>query len=283
MNAEEAESRDRKATREGNRQGIPPLRELGTDLAQITCLQRVVAITIPFLCVAAYFHFAVMESWPAAVLALMSLSFFTYGSTSHDLVHRNLGLPRKLNDFFLSLIELLTLRSGHAYRLVHLHHHARFPHEDDLEGGGARMSLPRTLWEGPAFQFRIWLWALSQAKQDRVWIWSEGIGCLLLFATAAFLCTLTPIFLIYAVIVVMGSWVFPLVTAHIPHDPEGNGVLFQTRVFRGVLASVIALDHLYHLEHHLYPSVPHQNWPKLAKRLDPYFAKAGVQPIKLWF
>jgi beta-carotene hydroxylase len=49
------------------------------------------------------------------------------------------------------------------------------------------------------------------------------------------------------------------------------------------VVSVIALEHLYHLEHHLYPAVPHHNWPRLAKRLDPYFEAMGITPIKLWF
>jgi len=31
------------------------------------------------------------------------------------------------------------------------------------------------------------------------------------------------------------------------------------------------------LEHHLYPSIPHQNWPNLARRLDPYFARVGIK------
>jgi beta-carotene hydroxylase len=59
--------------------------------------------------------------------------------------------------------------------------------------------------------------------------------------------------------------------------------LQQTRVFRGKVASLIAFEHLYHLEHHLYPSVPHQNWPTLARRLDPYLLRAGITPIKFWF
>jgi len=37
------------------------------------------------------------------------------------------------------------------------------------------------------------------------------------------------------------------------------------------------------LEHHLYPQVPHHNWPELGRRLDPYFAQAGVRPVRLFF
>lgn len=262
---------------------VPPLQMLGVDLLWITPFQRTLTLAAPFLCVAAYFWCAANGWWFTAVLAVVSLSFVTYGSTSHDLVHGNLGLPRTTNDWFLSVVELLTLRSGHAYRLAHVHHHARYPHEDDIEGGAARMSWARALWEGPVLQVRIWLWALQRAKRDRIWVVMEGLGCLFLLGTAVVLWKITPIFLVYAALVVMGSWLFPLITATIPHDPEGKSVLFQTRVFRGVVLSVIACGHLYHMEHHLYPAVPHHNWPKLARRLDPYLEQAGVKSIKLWF
>ncbi len=140
----------------------------------------------------------------------------------------------------------------------------------------------RALAEGCVFQFRIWLWALRHDEQARPWIVAEGLACAGLLALAAALCPVTPIFLVYAVLMVMGSWIIPLVTSYLPHDPHGKSQLVQTRVFRGRLASLIALEHLYHLEHHLYPAVPHHNWPKLARRLDPHFAEAGVKPIRFW-
>jgi beta-carotene hydroxylase len=104
-----------------------------------------------------------------------------------------------------------------------------------------------------------------------------------LLVSAAALVVVTPIFLVYAALMVAGSWIIPLVTSYLPHDPHGKNELSQTRAFRGRLASILSLDHLYHLEHHLYPSVPHHNWPKLARRLDPYLAKAGVKPIRFLF
>jgi beta-carotene hydroxylase len=56
----------------------------------------------------------------------------------------------------------------------------------------------------------------------------------------------------------------------------------QTRLFRGQVLRWLAFEHLYHLEHHLYPQVPHHRWPELARRLDPFFAEAGVPAIQLW-
>jgi beta-carotene hydroxylase len=208
----------------------------------------------------------------------------TYGSTSHDLVHRNLGLSRRANEIFLTLIELLSLRSGHAYRMAHLHHHARFPAEDDIEAAASKRSLGGALLEGVTFHFRLWRWALKRAREgERRLILIEGRLVLLLILTSILVCQLTLVPLVYVLLMTAGAWITPLVTSYVPHNPHGKSELEQTRVFRGVAFSVLALEHLYHLEHHLYPSVPHQNWPALARRLDPYLKEQGITPIKSWF
>lgn len=261
---------------------IPTLLEFA-DLIPITKFQQVVTLVLPFLCVVSYFCFAFLGWWILAVFSLMFLSFITYGSTSHDLVHGNLGLRRSTNNFFLCAIELLALRSGHAYRLAHLHHHARYPEHDDIEGAAAKMSLIGALAEGVTYNLKLYLWALKRARRDKLWIWFEGAACIFLIATAIFLSFLTTIFLIYAILMIMGSWVLPLMTSYMPHNPKGENPMFQTRLFRGRIASLIAMEHLYHLEHHLYPSIPHHNWAQLAKRLDPVFEENAVKPIKIWF
>jgi beta-carotene hydroxylase len=211
------------------------------------------------------------------------LSFVTYGSISHDLVHRTLGLSRGWNEFFLTVVELLAFRSGHAYRLAHLHHHARFPHEDDIEGAAARMSFFRTLLEGVIFQPRIMVWAAARHGRAHPVVFVEIVLVICLLGVCFGSIVVTPIFAVYAVLMVMGSWVIPLVTSYVPHNAEGRTALTQTRLFRGRVASLVAMEHLYHLEHHLYPAVPHHNWPKLARRLDAYFKAAGVEPVVLGF
>jgi beta-carotene hydroxylase len=262
---------------------LPSLAELGLDLLHISPFQRIISLIIPFLCVAAYIFFASLRLWPLAVLMLMYLSFVTYGSISHDLVHRTLGLPRRWNEFFLLAIELLAFRSAHAYRLVHLHHHARFPHDDDIEGAAAKMSFLRTLAERVIFQPRLMLWAIRSQPRRHPLVLAEIAAAMLLFVVCFAVIPLTPVFAVYAVLMVMGAWVIPLVTSYVPHNPQGQTALSQTRRFRGRVASIIAMEHLYHLEHHLYPRVPHHNWWKLAKRLDPYFRSAGVPSVILGF
>ena len=104
---------------------------------------------------------------------------------------------------------------------------------------------------------------------------------IVLGAIAAIPWTIIPV--VYAGLMLAGSWTIPLITSYVPHDAEASDVLHQTRVFRGFLARILAFDHLYHLEHHLYPAVPHQNWPRLARRLDPWFDAAGIKPVRIGF
>lgn len=241
----------------------PKLSDLGTDLLHLTDWQRARTIAWPFVAFVAYWVFAESGHWVLAVLSLVVLSFVTYGSTSHDLVHGSLGLKRLPNDLLLSVIEVIALRSGHAYQAAHLNHHARFPH-DDIEAEAARMSFIRAALEGVIFQFRIYAWALRTQPRRRTWILAEGfaVAALVLAAIAASPWTIVPS--VYIGLMIAGSWTIPLVTSYLPHDAEAPDILHQTRLFRGALVRFVALDHLYHLEHYLYPAVPHQNWPRLA-------------------
>ena len=261
----------------------PTLHELGDDLTRIPPFRRWLSVILPFAWSVGYFALAAHGLWVSAVLCLVALSFVTYGSVSHDLVHRTLGLPRRLNDFLLSAIELLALRSGTAYRLAHLHHHRRYPHEDDVEGAAARLSMVGALIEGLRYQLKLFAWAWANNPRRRPRLALEG-GLILagyLASVAALPWTVVP--LVYAALMTAGAWIIPLITSYIPHDPEREDELRQTRAFRGRVLSVLALKHLYHLEHHLYPAVPHHNWPELARRLEPFFRATGVRPVRLWF
>ena len=262
---------------------LPSLDTLGQDLLHVPWWRRTVSLTLPIGLTSAFFVLTAHGGWLPALACPVLLSFLTYASTSHDLVHRNLRLPGWLNEVLLCAIELLAFRSGHAYRAVHLNHHAHFPDEDDLEGAAAGMSWPRALFDGVTLQYRLWIFALGRPGHHRWWVAGEGMTVLLLLAGCLALWPVTPWPLVYAALMVMGSWVYPFATAYVVHDADGQGALRQTRLFRGLVLSLLAIEHLYHLEHHLYPQVPHHNWPRLARRLDPYFARMGLEPIKLLF
>lgn len=257
----------------------PSLESLGTDLLHTTMWERIRCLALPFLTCAGFFAVGSQGWWWAAMFLAILQSYFTYASVSHDLVHRTLHLPRWLNEGLLCLIELLSFRSGHAFRVTHLHHHRMFPHEDDVEGAAARMSWWRALIDGVLAQPKLWAWAVRHAKaSDRRWLIGEGIG-IVLWATW---CLSTPVGIAYFLAIVAGSWIYPFMTSFMPHDASTDDPLKQTRLFRGKVVALLSCEHLYHLEHHLYPQVPHQRWPELARRLDPFFAERGIQPIIFW-
>lgn len=260
------------------RDGVPSLDDLGRDLLRISAARKALCLATPFVVTALFFVFAARGWWIASVGCTMVLSFITYGSVSHDLVHRNLHLPSWLNEPLLALVELLTFRSGHAYRWTHLHHHARFPSGDDIEGAAAAMPWWRALLDGITLQPRLWAAALRHPGAHRPWAVVEAgtIIVMLMFAT-----TNLPLG-VYALLVIAGSWIFPFITSYLVHDPHGADELHQTRLFRGRMFSLVAFEHLYHLEHHLFPQVPHQRWPELARRLDPFFESHGVRAVR-WF
>ncbi len=265
------------------KENLPTLNELGNDLLKVSRLQVFLSLAFPFMLTAGFFIFCGSKWWLMAFLCPVLISFFTYGSVSHDLVHRTLGLPRLLNETLLCAIEMLTLRSGHAYRSSHLNHHAKFPAEDDLEGAAASMSIPRSLLDGITLQYRIWYHAAKSSKVDKIWIYGEAIAIVLLFIASVAVIPYTMLPFIYVALVIGGSWIFPMVTSYIPHNSSGTTELTKTRLYRGMFIRLVSMDHLYHLEHHLYPQVPHHSWPKLARRLDPHFERLGVHSLKLWF
>lgn len=262
---------------------MPSIDDLGRDLLEVRGWRVAVSLLAPFVFVALFFVLAAQGHWIAAAVCPVMLSFLTYGSISHDLVHRNLRLPRWLNEALLSAIEMIAFRSGHSYRVVHLNHHAHFPADDDLEGAAAKMTLWQSLVEGVTLQPRLVLFSLQRSGRHRKWVLAECAAVGLMFGAAVAVVRVNPAPLVYAALMVGGSWIFPTITSFIPHDPKGESALTQTRLFRGRVLSLLAMEHLYHLEHHLYPLVPHHNWPELAARLDPHFERAGLRPIRLFF
>ncbi len=144
------------------------------------------------------------------------------------------------------------------------------------------MRFYRVLLEGPIYQSRLFIWAWKHSKpNERNWLVTELVFCLLVVATSIFLYPYTPIFLYYVILVLVGSWIYPLFTVYIPHTTKEKEEVKQTHMFRGILISTLFFHHNYHLEHHLYPMVPHQNWRKLGKRLDPYLKNLNITPIHI--
>jgi beta-carotene hydroxylase len=260
---------------------LPSLDVLGRDLLRVSPGLRVLSIARPLICFTLYILFASQGWWLPAIAAVAGLMFITYVSTSHDLLHRTLGFSKTANEVWLAIIEILVLRSGHAFRTTHLQHHRHFPGDDDIEGKVARLSWWRALLHGVGNQRRLFAWSWHRAPNARAWMAAECACVTALIVTSALLWAVTPVPGVYVILVITSSWLYPLATVWIPHRAEGENALVQTIAVRGRWVPEIFLQHTYHLEHHLYPSVSSHRWPELARRLDPWLRKQGVIPVKL--
>ncbi len=261
---------------------LPSIKIIKSQLKPISPIEKWMVVINPLLTISLYFIFCWLKWYSLAFLSLCYLSFVTYGSCCHDLVHANFGMSRKLCNFWLSFIEILLMRSGTTYRVTHLNHHQFYPDFDkDPEGRASYYTLFRTLLEGPVFHPKLILWTLKNGDSiirfsvliEIFFIMTFWILGLLIMKTFSAL-------IIYQIIVTLGSWIIPLITSYLVHIPQESGAIRQTKIFRGFFFRIVALDHLYHLEHHLFPQVPHCRWPQLATILNPYFQDEQLTAIR---
>lgn len=142
---------------------------------------------------------------------LVFLIFVAVVTVTHDVVHGCLGLTRRQTDWALFVLGAILLERGHAYRLTHTQHHRMFPAEDDPEGDPARMTLWQAILHGPLFLPRLWWWAFQKTRRDarqRGWLLLEAAWAMALLIAGIALWSWTPAILVYAVLVILGSWSF---------------------------------------------------------------------------
>jgi beta-carotene hydroxylase len=258
---------------------LPRLDSLGQDLLVTTRRQLVLATARPFVGLAAYAVAAYCGWWWLTPL-IVFLIFVAVVTVTHDVVHDGLGLGPCQTEWALFIFGAFLLESGHAYRTTHLQHHRVFPGSPDPEGDPARMSFIWAVLHGPLFLPRLWCWAFRRQRGrfgQRCWLVAEAAWGAGVVGTGLALWPMTPGVLVYAALVIVGSWVYPLLTVYLPHHAYGATPLTQTGTLRGWIIPALFLELTYHLEHHLYPAVPSHHLAKLSKRLGPFFREAGVR------
>ena len=260
---------------------LPPLTRLGDDLLVASRARTLLAFARPLACIAGC-AWAMNRGWWWCAPILIFFLFIAVVSVAHDVVHGALNLGSRQTDWGLFLVGAIVLESGHAYRASHFRHHQTFPGPDDPEGDPARMSFVGALMHGPIFLPRLWCWAWSRsarASRERRWLALEAAWMLTAIAIGIASWRSAPGVLVYEFLVIVGSWVYPLLTVHLPHRNYGDTPLTQTHTLRGTIVPRLFLELTYHLEHHLYPEVPSHKLPELSRRLEPIFRKAGVRPV----
>ncbi|GAA0560709.1 fatty acid desaturase family protein [Actinomadura livida] len=257
---------------------VPKLSELGSDLLVTTRPRRVLTLSLPYAAVVLFVAVWLAGWWWLTPVVAFGI-FVAVVTATHDVVHRSLGLGRRATEWALFLLGAVLLESGHAYRATHLQHHRTFPSDEDPEGHPANLSALGAILYGPVFLVRLWCWAFRRSGAgQRVWLLAEAALPIAAVGAGALL---SRGLLAYAVMMIVGSWVYPLLTVHLPHRHYGDTPLTQTRTLRGRIVPALFLELTYHLEHHLYPQVPSHQLARLARRLDPVLAEAGVKPWKV--
>ncbi len=260
---------------------LPRLEALGADLLLTTRRQRWLACARPFAGLAAY-AVAVWLGWWWAAPPIVFLIFVAVVTMTHDVVHGSLGLGPRQTEWALFVFGAVLMESGHAYRATHLRHHRAFPGPDDPEGDPARMTFWGAVRHGPVFLPRLWCWAYRRSRRgQRAWLLAEAGWALAVPVAGIVLWPWTAAVLVYAGLVLVGSWVYPLLTVYLPHHDYWDTPLTQTSSLRGCVIPALFLELTYHLEHHLYPAVPSHHLPELARRLDPFFREHGVQMTRV--
>jgi len=259
---------------------LPRMDDLGRDLLSTTLWQRRMALARPAIGLAVYALAIYYHLWLLAPLIIFWI-FVAVVTVTHDIVHGTIGLNARQTEWGLFFMGAFLLESGHAYRATHQQHHRVFPGPDDPEGDPARLTTLQSILYGPVFIPKLWLWSYRRMQGNaaqRRWLAIEASLHIIAVIAALLTWSIVPGFALYVAGVVVGSWVYPLLTVHLPHKDYGDTELTQTHTLRGVVIPAIFLELTYHLEHHLYPQVPSHNLPKLAKRLDPFFERSGVEP-----
>ena len=261
---------------------LPTLDELGADLVATSRLRRFLILLRPPAYLACY-GLAAVTGHLLVALAALFLLVVAVVSTMHDLVHGVLGLRRRATDVGLFLLGALVLVSGHAYRRTHQHHRRVFPDESDPEGIAAHWGPLRALADGPLHVARIWWWAFSRTRRlgPRAWLVAEALVAAMLPVAAVLARGAAPAFSAYVLLVLVGGWLYPLLTVHLPHRHFGETPELQAHTLRGRLLPPLLLEQTYHLEHHLYPRVPSHKLPRLARRLEPVLRERGVHPVRV--
>lgn len=258
---------------------LPLARELDPELLKTSKLQRFLVFFRPLAAFVAFGAVAALGWWWAAI-PLLVLMFISVINATHDVVHNNLGLSPKQTDFWLFTLGAIVLQSGHAFRITHLRHHRVFPDPSDPEGAASSVTAFRALLQGPLYVPRIWLWAFNYAKKhrkQRTWMIAESIVAGLLLVGGLALGVLHWAPAMFVIIMLLGAWLYPLVTVHLPHRHAGEDPLHQSHSFHGKVLTVMLMGLGFHLEHHLYPKVPAHQLKNLSRKLMPLLKDKGAE------
>ena len=236
------------------------------DLVSVTRWETVAELTISLPWLALSLWLANMELY---LLALpVSFVFFLTGLRQvHNAYHYAIGISRAATQWVMFVLSILMLGSMHAVQYNHLHHHKHCMSDNDWEAVSARMKWYQALLFGPLFPLLLHWKALQHGNaRQRTWIGAELLANAVWIGLVFFVLPF-PFLKYHVIVMAIGQCFtafFAVWTVH--HDCDRSH--FIARTLRSRFKNLISFDMFFHVEHHLYPSVPTCHLRQLSERLD---------------
>lgn len=259
------------------------------DLSHLTRGQIAYNVILPYPFLLLSWWFA-SQSWYVLACGASYLFFGAAFRQAHDGYHHSLGTSKRTTTALLLLLSVLLLTSLHSIRATHMEHHRNPLGDSDMEGSLAKLSWWQALLGGVTYRLDIYRQGLrlSSSRNQRI-IWLEfgliasvvivtlALMGLTLFHFSAF--TMPAQVLMYHLLIMMlaNASVGIIAVWGVHHDCDET----IARTERNPLVNLLTFNLLYHVEHHLFPAVPSNHLPELAKRLDkaaPHLTKDHVLP-----
>lgn len=256
------------------------------DLRQLTRGQIAYNVILPYPFLLLSWWFA-SQSWYVLACGASYLFFAAAFRQAHDGYHHSLGTGKRMTTAILLLLSVLLMTSLHSIRATHMAHHRDPLGDNDIEGSLAKVSWWQALLGGITYRLDIYRQGLhlsSRRNQNLAWLEFALIGSVIivtLILTAFNIATFAILaqVLIYHILTMMlaNASVGIIAVWGVHHDCDET----IARTERNQLVKLLTFNLLYHVEHHLFPAVPSNHLPALAKRLDaavPHLTKQRVLP-----
>ena len=245
------------------------------DLRQLKTSETVynIFLSLPFLLLS---WWSVSQGW--WLIALIATFFFFTAALrqAHDCYHRTLGVGKVATELMLFMLSMTMLCSTHAIRHTHLNHHRDPLGESDVEGNWARLPWYKAILGGGLFSIMIqWFGLTHGSHRNRLLV---AIDMLLIIGVivTAFI-TMHPVLVYHVLVMILANAMVGFFAVWSVH--HGCVEIVYARSERHPLINLLTFNLLYHIEHHLFPAVPTNHLPLLAKRLDTHAPQWTQQPV----
>ena len=211
---------------------------------------------------------------------------------AHDGYHHSLGTGKRTTTGILLLLSVVLMTSLHSIRATHMEHHRNPLGDSDIEGSLAKMSWWQAMLGGVTYRLDIYRQGLRLSSRRNRHITYLEFGLIALVIVTALVLSVFHIavpaiaiftqVLIYHILTMMlaNASVGIIAVWGVHHDCDET----VARTERNPLVNLLTFNLLYHVEHHLFPAVPSNHLPQLAKRLDaatPHLTKEHVLPSRV--